>query len=355
LPGRKLCERHSSHNPSRFRPKPPPSLDSAALLLASDRKARRKTGMEMLCALKATDRILAHALTETDSLILGMASYALEYHPPELIHHLLTQPSAFDARLYLRFHLARNNSLYAEETIRAIFSKRRTLTLEAIQSIGLAYLQSLSDLLHRYLSAPLELYEEARRLKGDKAVAGVEGYDKSGWSRNGWSAIRAATALTRLDAEFDLVEVSRLLQEAERIESDLPRGDLWAKERVAHSVRQTRACLEWILFDKGIRLNPEPVLRLAREPGMTRILPDLATTLLKHGEERLLKQIAREFAIRDLIADCFCYWPLMNWLECNGFLPKNYAVSDTGDDGTLYPFWRARAQGIAPPRWWRWR
>src|SRR5262245_23912560 len=107
VPGRVLCERHCSDNPSRFKPRAKPTIESATVLLASASKAKRKKGMEMLCELHARELIISHALQETDASILGMASEELECHPPDLIRHLLTQPSSFDANLYMRCRIAR--------------------------------------------------------------------------------------------------------------------------------------------------------------------------------------------------------------------------------------------------------
>ena len=48
-----------------------------------------------------------------------------------------------DASLYMRFHIARRNCLFAEDTIREVYSKRRTLTLDVINGIGGAYLSKI--------------------------------------------------------------------------------------------------------------------------------------------------------------------------------------------------------------------
>ncbi len=304
----------------------------------------------MLCELRATELILQRALTETDSSILEIASEALEPNPPELVNHLLTQPSVMDASLYMRFHIARRNYLFAEETIREVYSKRRTLTLDVIEGIGGAYLRSLCTVLNRRLSVPLELYEDALRSKGRKAVAGVEGGLESGWARDGWNAILSTIALTRLDAEFDIREIMRLLDEAERVERELKsRQDFRVNERADRKILGTRAYLEWILFDKGVRVTPDPVHKLIKQ-GAIEVLPDLANTLLKRGDDRFLPRLAREFTTVYFIADEFCFWPLMNWLHRTGFLSKGeYA------EGHLEQFWRARERGVEPPPWWKWR
>jgi hypothetical protein len=358
MPGRVLCERHGSDNPARFRPRAKPTIDGAAALLASTSKAKRKRGMEMLCELHARELILQHALQERDAAVLGVVAQELDHHPPELVRHLLTQPSAYDANLYMRFHIARGNHLYVEETIRAVYFERRTLTLDAIEAIGRAYLRSLSDLLHKYLSGTLDLYEDALRFQGPKAVAGVEGVAKNGWSRKGWAAVLSAISLARLDAEFDLREIERLLAAAERIQSELPRREFWADEvrgRIHRTILGTQAHLEWILFEKGLRPTAEKVIGLVRR-GTIEILPDLATTLLKRKEEDSLRELVREFSTTFFVAADFCFWPLMNWLESSGFLGRNeFGVSEQGREGTLTSFWRAREQRIEPPAWWQWR
>jgi hypothetical protein len=350
LPGKRVCERHASGNPKRFKPKPIPTIEAAQTLIASGSKAKRKKGMEMLCELHATEQILQHALAERDSGVLEIASEALDPNPPELVRHLLTQPSSWNASLYMRFHVARRNYLHAEETIRDVYSTRRTLTLDVIEGIGRAYLRSLSTTLNRRLSVPLELYEDALRAKGEKAVAGVDRTRYGEWSRDACSAIRSVVALTRLDAEFDVREAMRLLDEAERIQHELTRRqDYRVKERAIRDILGTRAYLEWILFDKGVRTTPESVHKLIKE-GAIEVLPDLGTTLLKRGDDRFLTRIARELPLQYFIEAEFCFWPLMNWLEVAGVLPKGEYSK-----GHLEQFWRARESGVQPPPWWKWR
>ena len=48
MPGRKLCERHCSDNPARWKPKKKSTLEAAKDLLSSDSKTKRLKGMEML-------------------------------------------------------------------------------------------------------------------------------------------------------------------------------------------------------------------------------------------------------------------------------------------------------------------
>ena len=353
MPGRMLCERHCSDNPSRFKPKAQPTIEHATALLASDSKAKRRKGMEMLCELHADDLIVRHALKDTDALVLDRAWDALKHHPPELISHCLTQPSAWDASLAMRYGVALGNYLYAEGTIHDVCSKRRSLTLDVIEGIGGAYLRSLADRLKRFIYVRLELYQDALNSKGRSAVVGVE--DGRAWSRKGWEAIKATIALTRLDAEFDVREIDRLLRDAERIQLELPHAHLRVPERVSRAVLGTRTILEWALFDKGATSTPERVISLVREDVME-VLPDLATTLLKQGNEDLLCELVQEFPLVYFVADEFCFWPLMNWLEYNGFLEQNqFGLSEGGRKGSLYPFWCALIQGIDPPPWWQWR
>jgi hypothetical protein len=350
MPGKRVCERHASGNPSRFKPKPTPTIEAAQILLAADSKAKRKQGMEMLCELHAAELILRHALVESDSTILEIAAEAIDANPHELVRHLLTQPSAMYASFYMRFHIARRNYLFAEETIREVYSKRRTLTLDVIEGIGGAYLRSLAPALNRRLSVRLELYEDALRSKGPKAVAGLDSGHKAGWARDGWNVILSTISLTRLDAEFDIHETQQLLDEAERVQRELKsRQDFRVKERADRSILGTRAYLEWILFDKGVRVTPDQVHKLIKQ-GAIEVLPDLGTTLLKRGDDRFLTRLAREFPLVHFIEGEFCFWPLMNWLQCAGFLAKG----EFGK-GTLEQFWSARERGIGPPPWWGWR
>jgi hypothetical protein len=184
MPGKRVCERHASGNPSRFKPWPESTIDAAQTLLAAGSKAKRKKGMEMLCELNAAELILRHALVEMDSSVLEIAAEALDPNPTDLVRHILTQPSAWNASLYMRFHVACRNYLHAEETIRDVYSKRRTLTLDVIEGIGGAYLRSLAPALNRRLSVRLELYEDALCSKGPKAVAGLDSGHKAGWARD---------------------------------------------------------------------------------------------------------------------------------------------------------------------------
>jgi hypothetical protein len=320
MPGRKLCERHSSNNPARYRPEPIASIDAASKLLVSARKSDRKKGMTMLSELRADEHMLRHALQESDSGVLEIASKALMYHPPELVYHLLTQPSSLAARFYFRYHIARGNHLYAEEAIRSVYSRRSKLPLMVIKSIGLSYLQTLSHSLLGYLNAPLELYDEMQR-KDPREVEGVEGTDVAGWSRAGWAAIFSATALTRLDADLDLDEVNRLLEETRQTQATLQGRDLWVRERTQHSLLNCEARLRWILFDKQLQPDCDAVVGLIRD-GAIDVLPDLATTLLKRNDQDRMTKIAREFQLVYFVREEFCYWPLMNWLECNEYLPR---------------------------------
>ena len=109
------------------------------------------------------------------------------------------------------------------------------------------------------------------------------------------------------------------------------------------------------MFDKVLRLSPDKVIALIRE-GVTEVVPDLGTTLLKRGNENLLGEVAREIVIVYFIEAEFAFWPLMNWLYCSGFLAKNqFGTAEDGRKGSLYPFWCAMEQAIDPPPWWHWR
>ena len=350
MPGRRLCERHCSSNPSRFKPKELPSADRAKVLLSSESKAKRKKGMEMLCELNVPELIVEYALREKDSDILSVVSEELEFHPPELIRHLLTQPSSYFATLHMRFTVARGNFLYAEDVVHSVYAARRSLTLDVIEGIGLAYLRSLGDLLQKYIRVPLELYQDALRSKGPKAVAGVEGIDANGWSRDGWAAVRAIVALARTDSHCDLGHVQERLEDTIRI----GRGVL-PKNRIARSILGTRAQLEWALFDKGGPSTFDNVVGLVRQ-GAIEILPDLASTLLKQQRNDMLESLVREYPKVFFVAQEFVYWPLMNWLELNGILAdEEYGGKDGIKEGGLYRYWRARKKGISPPPWWKWQ
>ena len=188
------------------------------------------------------------------------------------------------------------------------------------------------------------------RLKGPKAVAGCDSGHKAGWVRDGWNAILSTIALTRLDAEFDIHETMRLLDEAERVQLELnSRQDYRVKERADRSILGTKANLEWVLFDKGACATPETVHKLIKE-GAIEVLPDFASTLLKRGDDQFLMRLAREFTTVYFIADEFCFWPLMNWLHCTGFLSMGEYAK-----GHLEHFWRLRECGVEPPPWWKWR
>jgi hypothetical protein len=350
MPGRKLCERHCSNNPARWKPKQRPTVAAATELLSSTSKTKRLKGMEMLKELRNEQLILEYALKESDSSVLGVASHAIDFHPPELVRHLLTQPSSLYANWYMLFHVGRGNYLESEAIIRSILEKRRTLTFEAIEGIGFGYLRSLASLLTKYLKAPLELAIDAKRTRGDKAVSGLSSQDANAWSRDGWSAIRSAEALTRLDAELDVAQVQRLQAEAIAIHQSLEfRTDLYVFERTERAVRSTLAQLEWILFDRG-HSSFECASRYA-DSRITEVLPDLGCTLLKQGRTDELKMLLQKHDPVYFREAGFCYWPLNDWLEHEGFLAHRYAA----DEGQVFfDYWRARDRGVSPPPWWKW-
>jgi hypothetical protein len=350
MPGRKLCERHCSNNPARWKPKQKPTIAAAKELLSSSSKTKRLKGMEMLNELHEERLILECALKESEAKVLSVASHAIDFHPPELVGHLLTQPSSLYAYWYMLYGIGRGNFLESEEVIRGVFEERRTLTFEVLEGIGLAYLRSLSSLLTRYLKASLELAIDAKRTRGNKAVAGLDSQDANAWSRDGWAAIRSAVALTRLDAEFQVAQVQRLQTEAIVIHQSLKfRTDLYVFERTERAVRSTFARLEWILFDRGLS-SFECASRYA-DSGITEVLPDFGCTLLKQGRTDELKMLLQKHDAVHFREPGFCYWPLNDWLEHEGFLAHCYAA----DEGQVFfDYWRARERGVSPPPWWKW-
>ena len=351
MPGRKLCERHCSDNPARWKPKKKPTAAAAIELLASSSKAKRLKGMEMLKELRNEQLLLEYALQETDSQVLGVASHAIEFHPPELVRHLLTQPSSLYANRYMLLGVGRGNFLESEEVIRSVFEGRRTLTFEVVEGIGFAYLRSLAGLLTRYLKARLELAIDVKRTRGDKAVAGLSSQDAYAWSREGWTAIRSAAALTRLDAEFDVTQLQRLRGEAIAIHHSLnSRNDLYVAERTERAARSTLAQLEWIMLDRGGSSSLESVSRYV-DSGTIEVLPDLGCTLLKQSKTSELRMLVQKHATVFFTAPEFCYWPLNDWLEKEGFIQHHHA----GAEGQAFcHYWRARERGQSPPPWWKW-
>jgi hypothetical protein len=278
--------------------------------------------MEMLCELRAHELIVEYALKERDSTILGVASEGLDYHPPDLVRHFLTQPSSMFASLHMRFTVARGNFLYADDAIRSVYATRRSHTLDVIDGIGLAYIRSLSNVLEKYIRVPLNPYEGATRTGAN------------GWSR----AVHAVVALARMDAHSDTAHAEDRLADAIR----------------EGSVLDTRSKLEWALYDKGGPSTIDDILGFVKQ-GAIGILPDLASTLLKRQEYDRLGSLVHEYPKVFFVTQEFCYWPLMNWIEVKGILAqKEFGGRDGINEEGLYRYWRARERGEAPPPWWKW-
>lgn len=355
MPNRLLCERHCSDNPSRWKPREPATVERAKALLASSSQARRKQGMQMLRDLKEEAMIVEFALKERSSEVLSVASEAIDRPPPELVRHFLTQPSSDDATLYMRFHVALDNFLYAEDDIYNVYRTKRNLNLDVIEGIGLAQLRSLGQLLHRYADVPLELYHDALRHRGWKAVAGVDDFHQS-WSRAGWAAIKSAVALARLGAIHDHDVIARLLEDAERLQRQwATRDDIRDTTQAAgeREMCSTKAQLTWCLFDAGDQSKFGIVMDYVElREGATDVLRDLATSLLKRGEIQELRKLAQHYPHVFFVGVQveFCYWPLVNWCDMSGAFPPGEFSS-----GCFSNYRRARESGIAPPPWWTWQ
>jgi hypothetical protein len=108
------------------------------------------------------------------------------------------------------------------------------------------------------------------------------------------------------------------------------------------------------LFDQGLRTDLDFLLRVA-DPSTSGCcaLPDLALTLLKRGEENLLKRVVEDRPLVFFLAPEFCFWPLINWLETTQLLKADEFGKTK--NGSLHGYWQARKRGIDPPPWWRWR
>ena len=332
MPGGILCESHSHCDPPHAL-KVVPDIEKAMTLLSSEATNDRMLGVEMLCDLHADDLIVAHAMKESDQLILDYALKELTPHPIEFIRHLLMQPSQHDAWSYMKFHVARGNFLYAEETIRESYGTRPgwLWISSAISPIGEAYLRSFAPLLRTFLSAPLETY-----------LIGQDGTKAGGYTNAGCCAIASIVSLSQIDCDFDIREAERLLEEARRVHAFMHRKDLSIEDF---------GFLEWVLFHRGARTNLEMVVDLIRK-GAAQVMAELATTLLKRREDNVIRRLIDEFPIHYFLGEAFSNWPLLNWLEANGYFHKGEHESGLG----IYRrYWRARELDIDPPPWWKWQ
>jgi len=341
----------------------PATAADAERLIDSERFSTRLRGFQTLQVLGRHDLMMQHALEERDVRVLGFVEKCFSPKPKELIRHLSTVVRGCYSDLWLRFDMARGNYLYAEDALRDVLARKKQLTIPTIEAIGLGYLRSCGEFLHKYLKGRMINWKVAREQCGPRAVYGVHpvgSNDGSGyWCRESEAAIQAALALARLDLDFDVEQVKRMLTE---IPDAMP--DAWM---ASGAIGQ----LKWVLFDKCVGREPYELLPFMSSPRP--IGQDLATSLLKGKRFEELRRLIIQGVTYDAEgnhkATCnsgakvqvilehvgvtftdaeFCYWPIVDWLE-------NEKLFDSGECARhMQGYIEARKENHDPPPWWKW-
>jgi hypothetical protein len=325
-------------------------LASAQKRLASRRFDLRREAVRTLQRLNRHDLILEHAMGEEDMRVLDAVEKCFSPEPKELIQRMATVVRGMDNALWLRFRATTENYLYAEDTIYGILAKKRLLKLDEIEATGLGYWRSCGQLLRKYLKGRMIDYPTARKETGPRAVSGVYPPDASTgdsyWSRESKAAILAAQTLARLDVEFDIDQVQRMLREV--------------PQAMAHQqgAASTIGTLKWVLFDQRANDDLDELIPYIKA-GHGGIGPDLALTLVKRKRFDELRPILMRGVTYEedgitmplwigsvFTQPAFCYWPVMDWLEHEGLFHRNR----NGRDG----YRKGRAEKQDPPPWWKW-
>jgi hypothetical protein len=315
-------------------------IDAAKKRLESSRWSTRQRGMEELIELGEIAVAMEFALKESVPAVLDSLLEATFPEPTDLLVHVLTMERGPNASLASRYHLPRGNYLYAEDAIvNSHWHKGARMPIPTVEGLGLAYVRSISPVLERMLDARMVNLEEAKR-SGAKS-GGVERFvdqeERHTWSGGSKRAVVAAIALSRMDVVVDSRFIKDLLVETRRAMEDC------AERRV------TIAELTWVLFNLGdVSLDD----LLSSIGGPSRVLPDVATTLLKRGQCEEVARLVRDFGEVYFVEDEFCFWPLLDYMHYERLADiVSYGRHPT-QPGSAYL--RARRLGLAPPPWWEW-
>lgn len=280
------------------------------------------------------------ALKESVPAVLDPLLEATFPEPTDLLLHALTMTRGPDASLASRYHLPRGNYLYAEEAIVEVYRRKGPrLPILTIEGLGLAYMRGIGPVLERLLRSSMVNLEDAKRSGEKSAGAGrfIDQEERHAWSTNSKRAVVAAVALSRMDIPVDSKRIQELLLETQQAMADCPEK------------RATIAELTWVLFN--LDAAPLDDLLPLLEDGL-RVLPDVATTLLKRRRFGEVSTLVRDFGDVYFVEDGFCFWPLLDHLRHEKL--ANIERYGRHRSRPAHAYLRARRAGLAPPAWWSW-
>jgi hypothetical protein len=308
--------------------------------------------MEQLIVAGHLDLLVEHALTEKDEGLIGLAVEALyPKPPPELLCHLFAvgkQPTPLRA---VEFWLPRSNYLYAEDAIFRLYGPRtRKLAPGVIRALGRGCQKKFALHLATLLGGSMVNAKTAFEAEGVKVLTGgdylgrravkekADGSPAVIWeyehlernvTADSQRIVEAAVAIRHMGASIDVSEIDRLIHEVER-RTDGP--NQWISK------------LKWVRFDIAAVGNLETVLAGEFLP----MHPDFGLSLLKQDLLSEIDALAAKFGSFSLYNSAFCYWPLLDYLECRGILKIEERWLGAKD------YLRARKHGVPPPPWWQW-
>lgn len=326
------------------------SLEKADRLIRGARSRSRIDATVIFYQENRKDLLLQWALVEKDQMVLDNMRSLLFPEPLEFVAHYLAMQRGPDASGALRWYFARSNYLYAESAIHEAYSKKKKLTVDAIEGIGQGYFRSLTKHVSKHLGAPILSYADAKISQPKAFNAGtrvpVDSDGSDTLARTSDASVEAAYTLSLLDEVVPVAEVQRMLFELEdRIKPCHARSNATGKLRfVLYKLGKLKHWDE--ILDQGSRSDALGAVALCLlregEIGELKKLLDWATAI--DGKPRL------EFAkSKFLFQPGFLYWPLIEWFHLNDLLDMQ-TLARVDDD-----YVRGRNFGQAPPPWWTWQ